>query len=171
MATVMSLYLCAATIGWWIRGYLVSDSLNREEQIAGRFRRLGLESCRGSVQVYFQESRAYTWSSEDFAAVTRWEWGESQTSPHGWSTLPRKLGFGCEYGSNATVEEAWVQSPWWPFTTILGVLPAIWLRSRLRRTRAGQRERRGRCRSCGYSLTGNVSGVCPECGTPIPAKK
>lgn len=23
----------------------------------------------------------------------------------------------------------------------------------------------GACRSCGYSMTGNVSGVCPECGT------
>lgn len=25
-----------------------------------------------------------------------------------------------------------------------------------------------RCRRCRYDLTGNVSGVCPECGTPIP---
>jgi len=24
------------------------------------------------------------------------------------------------------------------------------------------------CRDCGYDLTGNVSGVCPECGQPIP---
>jgi hypothetical protein len=24
-----------------------------------------------------------------------------------------------------------------------------------------------RCRRCGYSLHGNVSGVCPECGTPV----
>ena len=24
----------------------------------------------------------------------------------------------------------------------------------------------GLCRTCGYSLRGNVSGVCPECGTP-----
>ena len=23
----------------------------------------------------------------------------------------------------------------------------------------------GRCAECGYDLTGNVSGVCPECGT------
>jgi hypothetical protein len=26
----------------------------------------------------------------------------------------------------------------------------------------------GHCRRCGYNLTGNVSGVCPECGTPVP---
>ncbi|HEY2584323.1 MAG TPA: hypothetical protein VGI81_01010 [Tepidisphaeraceae bacterium] len=40
-------------------------------------------------------------------------------------------------------------------------------------TRADRRWRRARCReadecrACGYNLTGNVSGVCPECGTPI----
>lgn len=26
----------------------------------------------------------------------------------------------------------------------------------------------GHCHQCGYDLTGNVSGICPECGTPIP---
>jgi undecaprenyl pyrophosphate phosphatase UppP len=26
----------------------------------------------------------------------------------------------------------------------------------------------GRCQKCGYDLTGNVSGRCPECGTPVP---
>jgi hypothetical protein len=25
----------------------------------------------------------------------------------------------------------------------------------------------GHCRKCGYNLTGNVSGVCPECGQRI----
>ena len=28
----------------------------------------------------------------------------------------------------------------------------------------GQRYPRGHCQVCGYDLTGNVSGVCPECG-------
>jgi hypothetical protein len=27
----------------------------------------------------------------------------------------------------------------------------------------------GHCRTCGYNLTGNVSGRCPECGTAIGA--
>jgi hypothetical protein len=26
------------------------------------------------------------------------------------------------------------------------------------------------CHTCGYELTGNVSGVCPECGTPVESK-
>jgi hypothetical protein len=25
----------------------------------------------------------------------------------------------------------------------------------------------GHCQKCSYDLTGNVSGICPECGTPI----
>jgi hypothetical protein len=31
------------------------------------------------------------------------------------------------------------------------------------------RRRRGRCVQCGYDLTGNESGVCPECGTKTSA--
>ena len=27
------------------------------------------------------------------------------------------------------------------------------------------------CQSCTYNLTGNVSGICPECGTPIPEEQ
>ena len=35
---------------------------------------------------------------------------------------------------------------------------------------AVKRWKRGRCVTCGYDLTGNVSGVCPECGTAIARK-
>jgi hypothetical protein len=30
-----------------------------------------------------------------------------------------------------------------------------------------KRKRHGRCPCCGYDLTGNVSGACPECGTEV----
>ena len=33
------------------------------------------------------------------------------------------------------------------------------------------RVRTGACVSCGYNLTGNVSGICPECGTEIAGVK
>jgi predicted Zn-ribbon and HTH transcriptional regulator len=39
-----------------------------------------------------------------------------------------------------------------------------------RRERAAQSEP-GQCRNCGYNLTGNVSGICPECGTAVAARK
>jgi hypothetical protein len=33
--------------------------------------------------------------------------------------------------------------------------------------RIARRVKRGCCAECGYNLTGNVSGVCPECGVRI----
>ena len=38
------------------------------------------------------------------------------------------------------------------------------------RNDCGIRQRRQKvlCRHCGYNLTGNISGVCPECGTSVP---
>ena len=35
-------------------------------------------------------------------------------------------------------------------------------------TRDSHRRNHSRCVHCGYSLEGNVSGVCPECGNGIP---
>lgn len=50
-----------------------------------------------------------------------------------------------------------------PFVLLLGVLSMPWWR-RLRR------RRRGCCVACGYDLTGNVSGACPECGADVAAR-
>jgi hypothetical protein len=55
--------------------------------------------------------------------------------------------------------------PDWLLVTTFAVLPIYWLVTTLIGWR---RSRRKRCRACGYSLQGNTSGVCPECGTPVP---
>lgn len=58
----------------------------------------------------------------------------------------------------------------WLFAPILLLALAACLerdRRRTRRSAEGERRwREGRCVACGYSLRGNVSGTCPECGTP-----
>jgi hypothetical protein len=41
----------------------------------------------------------------------------------------------------------------------------IFVRGTVRRYR---RQRQGCCLKCGYNLTGNVSGTCPECGRKLP---
>jgi len=53
-----------------------------------------------------------------------------------------------------------------PLSAVLGCYPILvfLLRGHFRRIR---RRRRGECERCGYRLTGNTSGVCPECGTPF----
>ncbi|UCE59988.1 MAG: hypothetical protein JSU63_21405 [Phycisphaerales bacterium] len=63
----------------------------------------------------------------------------------------------------------WLAFPLWLSTGVLGfmcVLPVVqgpvlrW-----------QRQRRGLCIYCGYNLTGNRSGRCPECGGRIVMRK
>jgi hypothetical protein len=48
--------------------------------------------------------------------------------------------------------------------------PLAWSLRRIRRRALRQkRALRGGCVTCGYALTGNLSGVCPECGTAVHA--
>jgi len=56
---------------------------------------------------------------------------------------------------------------WIPVLTVF-IIVSLTGRARVwvRRSRADGFDR---CESCGYNLTGNVSGVCPECGTPTGA--
>jgi len=50
------------------------------------------------------------------------------------------------------------------FYGIVGVLCGFaWWRCAV-----SKRQGPGICGKCQYDLTGNVSGVCPECGTPVP---
>lgn len=51
------------------------------------------------------------------------------------------------------------------YSSLLGAFAALLFISLLAARR--RRARPGMCTSCGYNLTGNASGVCPECGTAI----
>lgn len=52
---------------------------------------------------------------------------------------------------------------------MLSPLPVAWIGTMLVRFRTYRRKRfrDPNCRCCGYNLTGNTSGLCPECGTPV----
>ena len=55
--------------------------------------------------------------------------------------------------------------PHWALCVALLTYPAVaFIRGPVQRYR---RRRKGRCLKCGYDLTGNISGVCPECGTEV----
>lgn len=51
-------------------------------------------------------------------------------------------------------------------SAVLVLLPCFYARI-YRRHILEYRIRHGLCVTCRYNLTGNVSGICPECGTPI----
>jgi len=73
-----------------------------------------------------------------------------------------------EMGLVSRSSDHWfIWAPLWPFALATSAPPAAWCAVRLRRRRNKKRQAlRGHCRGCGYDLTGNVSGVCPECGRP-----
>jgi hypothetical protein len=58
--------------------------------------------------------------------------------------------------------------PNWLLTVGLLIYPTIaFIRGPLRRWSQRRRHRQGLCTNCGYDLTGNTSGVCPECGHAV----
>jgi hypothetical protein len=72
-------------------------------------------------------------------------------------------------GFLATIEVTYLRVPLPVVGALLGILPALAAyRGPIKRWR---RRRRGRCICCGYDLTGNVSGICPECGNPLVTPK
>jgi len=61
--------------------------------------------------------------------------------------------------------EALVHFPLWAPVLLFVIYPTIaFVRSPVRRRR---RRKKGLCLKCGYDLTGNVTGICPECGNPL----
>lgn len=48
---------------------------------------------------------------------------------------------------------------WIPLLPLAGLGAWLW--------RSEKRSLMGHCSKCSYDLTGNTSGVCPECGTPF----
>jgi hypothetical protein len=57
--------------------------------------------------------------------------------------------------------------PVWPLFLAVAAYPTITL---FRRLEAALATQPGHCR-CGYDLTANTSGICPECGTPVPSQE
>ena len=49
----------------------------------------------------------------------------------------------------------------------IAVVYIIWVRYLILRSRREKRVQTGLCENCGYDLTANASGVCPECGVGV----
>jgi hypothetical protein len=98
-------------------------------------------------------------------------WWRQVVDQRSWATLRDLLGlslpgatsraFGCS--GRITYWHEYAMPLWAP--SLLFATLAIFL---FRRDR--ERPGPGHCRSCGYNLTGNLSGICPECGTPTAGK-
>ncbi len=108
------------------------------------------------------------WHGDLVAGELRWVAEDSPNMPLGFCqihvlgprpsfqwTLPR-IELTSRYTARIYILPAWVLLPLTLVPTLL-----LWRRPRLTKLP-------GHCRQCGYDLTGNVSGRCPECGLLIP---
>lgn len=79
---------------------------------------------------------------------------------------PTSVRSGMGFAEVRTAHRRWqVFVPAWAIVFASILLPAFAAARELKRWR---KRKEGRCRRCGYNLTCNVSGICPECGTAIP---
>jgi cytochrome c553 len=181
-ATAISLVLCAATMVLWIRGYQTSDKLewhrvSRDPQIVGQWY-LAVSSGRGGLGIS-RDAELYDAQSAivpepaggwKFAGWTR----EPPIYPepvffHGGAFVAQRFSLRLRSRvGRPTDPRRELIVPCWAVAAPLAALP---LARGVRAWSRNRRKRAGLCRRCHYNLRGNVSGVCPECGTAITVTK
>jgi hypothetical protein len=175
LLTVLSLLLCVAACVLWVGSYWRSDQLGWD----GDYSWHALRATRGHVLLEAASSAAASRNGrarglryerldpgppvsalqflypEMDDAGGRWEWGGASWW---WRSNARR-------GTHYAVAVA----PLWALAAAAAVLPLARAAAQLHGpSRRRRRRRRGLCAACGYDLTGNVSGVCPECGGVAP---
>jgi hypothetical protein len=172
--TALSLLLCLAAAGLWVRSYWAGDTIRwrsspRAAYGLQRVVQWELRSGRGGLRV----TREYDLSKRRTYALLVSGRGEGWSlETRGRPAYPSERGF--EFGSRReddadhAVHEVVLTFPAWCIVLFAALLPWTW-RERRRRHLAARRLARGQCPSCSYDLTGNTSGVCPECGNPRPS--
>ena len=163
LASAVSLLLCLGTVGIWMYG---SDIYCRTEANVGRWW-FQANFCDGTIG--FAGTPRLHMERPNFAVMSR-----NNTSDE-WPVLVQdhaewyRAGIEVQYGTcvqfltPGTYGRWWsVTLPPWLVTTLFGS-GGLYFIVTLVRTR---RSKGNWCQRCRYDLTGNTSGVCPECGTP-----
>ena len=156
--TVVSLLLLLGTVGLWVESYWVGSELSwgSDDRIVGGF------ACQGRVM--FVSGRT-AGSSRDWDLGVNT--GRSAEAPAEILLVfvdVELMGFG--YGLDVPVSDMTADSlmlPHWFLTLIIAILPAVWIYKWRKRRKLGPNS----CPGCGYDLTGNESGECPECGNSL----
>lgn len=129
----------------------------------------------GDVGLYIEADMAprdhFLISTEHGYLMLTWiRFGEAQELPH--ITDYELLGFAYHRFQETSCDPACKDAicgrhfilPFWSLLVLSIIYPAAFI---LRRLRDRSCPAFLRCSHCNYNLTGNTSGICPECGTPI----
>jgi hypothetical protein len=182
-ASAASLLLCVGTVTY--------SRMARIDQL--RFNRgrssYAIAAEPGRVTFFCEKQRQWTFGDCFPAGFQRWSansnrsgdansvhqagyWGDASMQP-GTATYHQAAGFGV-YAFNGVAGPQSinllayaVELPCWLLESVAALLPIQFTVRSFRRRRLAQHDR---CRNCSYNLTGNTSGVCPECGNVIASR-
>lgn len=176
--TALSLLLCLATAALWVRSYRVNDWV-QWRYATHPWREWLLRTADGQVSIAHTQ-----WADDTLVFQLGWTCFPNLL-PTGDVTMPvppgqpdRQWG-GFHFQRATDVIQSWrylgtyasvvlLAIPIAVLTAISSLLPGVratrWI---IRRRRLAARTAVGACRACGYDLTGNGSGTCPDCGTQI----
>jgi hypothetical protein len=167
-STALSLLLCAATAGMWMRSYRTYDTLSLTDQ-----NRQHIAVCSSLLgKLRYRDASCVNgfrghdgWAFESLPAYPRWGWEHEQPTLRRWSVLGVTYFSGTWTPVVPLTRTLVVPFGWVVAVTLL--LPLGRVSVIVRRRWRRHMERRNLCTACSYDLIGNVSGVCPECGTAI----
>jgi len=178
--TALNLLLLLGVVGFWVRSYWKFTDVQRQSwaiteqteiEPTGRqwhYMQYRVISVRGTIGLFYQWM-ALPPPIPELPYPPEWSLSMREVSddPGDWfaffdsPTMMNRLGFGYVNFVPGS-EDLWplLILPHWFLTLIFATLPAIWLFKWNKRRKLSPNT----CPACGYDLTGNESGVCPECG-------
>ena len=181
LLTFFSLLLFLVVVGLWVRGYATADELRWVKwpyTYALRSYLGGIQAARSRDGLFSASGYSRTTVSGDVGdpdgdgiAECPPYWSDRYNFPdRSWECC----GFAAAEGRGIILVTgpldpdigrfAVAVVPCWFIVAATALLPGVRLSRVFRRVR---RRYLGRCVACGYNLTGNVSGLCPECATRV----
>ena len=164
-ASAVSLLLCVATVVLNVRSYWVWDrvKLGIPDGSSSDCNTWVLDSNYGVLKI--------SWENGNFDySKGLWYWQEEAQQWVSRTALLARLGLSYDaaknyHSSGKHCDYITVAFPQWCITVVAATSPAAFLILLVRNRRL--RPAAPECKNCSYSLTGNASGVCPECGVTI----
>ena len=177
LLTGISLLLLAAVCVLWVRSFGAGDAVERHVA------QYNLQADWGVADTFFSAGGVILWVharhpdryGPPISEVVQWQWFHPgpESPPQLYRVARSVAGIHTDLSFDRdTFVRQWreqgfsVEVPHRSLALAFAIGSAVMsVRALAGRVRRSSRSRRGRCRACGYDLTANASGVCPECGT------